>query len=140
MALLHVTVSIRGDSRPSHAHEAHLMPVLSNAWVFCYRTKTVARPVTRAGHHFRVTGGGLFRSGRRSPAAIGSGDQARRYGRMGTTGDGSAQAARAGVTYDPLPPCMRSYIIKSQVCNLLIMPRRTCSGNHLAVINYYYYY
>ena len=38
-------LSIRGDSRPSRAHAAHLMPLLTSPWVFCYRTKTVARPM-----------------------------------------------------------------------------------------------
>ena len=42
MAQLHLTVSIRGDSCPSRTHAAHLRPVLSSPWVFCYRTKTVA--------------------------------------------------------------------------------------------------
>ena len=41
-------LSIRRDSRPSSAHAAHLVPLLSNAWVFCYRTKTVTLCVTRA--------------------------------------------------------------------------------------------
>ena len=31
-------LSIRGDSRPSRAHAAHLMPLLNSPWVFCYQT------------------------------------------------------------------------------------------------------
>ena len=34
MAHLHPQLSIRGDSRPSLAHAAHLVPVLANACVF----------------------------------------------------------------------------------------------------------
>ena len=45
--LLHATVSIRGDSRPSHAHAAHLMPLLTSPWVFCYQTFNSARGRSR---------------------------------------------------------------------------------------------
>ena len=37
-----------GDSCPSHAPAAHLMPVLTNARVFFDRTSLLARPITRA--------------------------------------------------------------------------------------------
>ena len=42
-------LSIRGDSRPSRAHAAHLMPLLSNAWVFYDRTSAWQQPGSRAG-------------------------------------------------------------------------------------------
>ena len=38
----------RGQLCTSQLHAAHLVPLLSNACVFCYRTKTVPSPVTRA--------------------------------------------------------------------------------------------